>query len=86
MRKITWDESLAVHIDLIDEQHKALIARIDDMAQAVESRQSEEKILKTLSFMKDYTDFHFSTEEKHMKKTDYPYINEHLGQHEDKKT
>ena len=66
MDKITWDDSLTVDNGLIDKQHKMLIQRLNDMSNAIEMNRGIEKIMKTLSFLIDYTDFHFSTEEKNM--------------------
>lgn len=80
-----WDQSLSVGIDLIDEQHKMLIQRINDLATAVDRNQGTQKIIKTLDFLLDYTEYHFSTEEKHMVKNHYPGYNEHKEAHEDLK-
>ena len=42
------------------------------MTEAVENKRGIEKISMILNFMIEYTDFHFSTEEKHMTEQDYP--------------
>jgi len=81
MVSIEWNDSLSVGVDLIDEQHKSLITKIKDLSDAVEKHQGTDKIASTLSFMIEYTNFHFSTEEKHMKAHDYPYRKEHMAQH-----
>jgi hemerythrin len=86
MQKITWDNSLSVKIELIDEQHKMLIQRLNEMSEAIEQNRGIEKIMKTLGFMIDYTDFHFSTEEKHMTEQNYPAKAVHHDQHEEFKT
>ena len=81
MDNIIWNESLSVNVDLIDSQHKELIKRINDISEAVDTSQSPETILNTLTFMSEYTDFHFSTEEKHMKEKAYPGMDLHVKQH-----
>lgn len=81
MDKIEWNNSLSVGVNLIDEQHKMLIQKIADLAEAVNKTQGAEKILKTLGFMVEYTDFHFSAEEKIMKEQAYPEMEYHLKQH-----
>lgn len=86
MTKIEWDDSLSVGVDLIDEQHKMLIQRIYDLSEAVKSTRGLEKILQTLGFMIDYTEFHFSTEEKHMTELGYPEYDAHKQQHEEFKS
>lgn len=66
MAMVQWDDSLSVGVDLIDEQHKALIQRLNAMSEAVAQRQGEFEITRTLRFLIEYADFHFSCEEGHM--------------------
>jgi hemerythrin len=86
MTEIKWDDSLSVNVELIDEQHKMLIQRIRDLSDAVNSSRGATEIGKTLGFMIDYTEFHFSTEEKHMTKLGYPELDVHRGQHDEFKS
>ena len=72
MAKIEWDDSLSVGVDLIDEQHKMLIQKLRDLSDAFEIGREMNRIMQTLEFMVDYTDFHFSAEEETMTKYDYP--------------
>ena len=83
MAKIQWEDSLSVGIDVIDEQHKMLIQRLSDLSEAVEIRQGETEIMKTLEFMLEYTDFHFSSEEEHMAEQEYPGLEYQREQHEE---
>ena len=86
MTEIQWEDSLSVFVDLIDEQHKMLIQRIRDLSDAVTSSRGAGQICKTLGFMIDYTEFHFSTEEKHMVDLTYPGFDINKEQHEKFKT
>jgi hemerythrin len=83
MAKIQWDDSLSVGIDIIDQQHKMLIQRLSELSEAVEMKQGETAIMKTLEFMSEYTDFHFSSEEKHMEEQNYPGLDYQKAQHEE---
>ena len=83
MEKIEWDESLSVGIETIDEQHKMLIKRLHDVSEAIEQNQGEGTIAKTLDFLVDYTDFHFSEEEKQMTKFNYPGLALQQTQHKE---
>jgi hemerythrin len=83
MPKVEWNENLSVGVDLIDKQHKSLIAKINDTAKALDEHQGEREVMKTLAFLTDYTDFHFSTEVKHMEATGYPGLSEHQAKHEE---
>ncbi|UCH05718.1 MAG: hemerythrin family protein [Candidatus Thorarchaeota archaeon] len=83
MARIEWDQSLSVGVDLIDDQHKMLIQKLRNIAEAIEKKQATGEIAKTLNFMVDYTDFHFSTEEKYMEEYSYPGRENHIQQHEE---
>ncbi len=83
MSKIEWDDSLSVGVDLIDEQHKMLIQKLSDLSSAFRKGGEQNKIIKTLEFMFDYTDFHFSTEENVMEENDYPGLEEQKQQHKE---
>jgi hemerythrin len=86
MKKMQWNETLSVGVGLIDEQHKMLIRRLNDMAGAIEESKGPSEIARTLDFLIEYADFHFSTEEKHMKALSYPELEEHMAKHEEFKT
>lgn len=83
MKKIEWDDSLSVGVDLIDEQHKMLIQRLNDLSSAIEMTQGEGGIVQTLDFLIEYADFHFSAEEKCMAEYDYPGLDHQKRQHEE---
>jgi hemerythrin len=83
MAKVEWDDRLSVGVDLIDEQHKMLLKRLSDFSEAVDSRQGSGEIVRTLDFLVDYTDFHFSTEERHMRASSYSGLDHHVAKHEE---
>ncbi|MHA1769158.1 MAG: bacteriohemerythrin [Candidatus Thorarchaeota archaeon] len=83
MTGIAWNDSLSVGINLIDEQHKMLIQKIKDLSDAIDRQQGADKILLTLDFMIKYTDFHFGTEEKHMRELSYPAMEDHIQKHQE---
>jgi hemerythrin len=83
MVKIEWNEGLATGIELVDEQHKMLLDKLNDISEAIENQHGVDVIIRTLDFMMDYTDFHFSTEENHMEKNQYPRIEYHKKMHKE---
>jgi len=85
MPEIQWNDDLSVGIELIDEQHRMLIERMNAVSAATEAHHGVEKIAKTLDFLVEYTEFHFSTEEKHMAAHGYPGLPEHHTKHEELK-
>ena len=81
--QIEWNESLAVGVDLIDEQHRTWIDRFNSVAQAIENRHGAEQVSKTLGFLVDYTETHFATEEGRMAETHYPDKAAHRAKHDE---
>ncbi|MFC2160764.1 bacteriohemerythrin [Acidobacteriota bacterium] len=81
MAKIEWDDSLSVGVDLIDEQHKMLIQKLKELSKAFQVGLEQNKMLKTIDFLIDYTDFHFSEEEKLMAEHNYPGLEIQQKQH-----
>jgi len=83
MVKIEWNDGLATGIELVDKQHKMLLEKLNDISEAIENQMGVDVIIKTLDFMVDYTDFHFTDEEKHMIEHDYPRIEYHKKMHKE---
>ena len=83
MAEIEWDDSLSIGIELIDGQHKTLIERLSDLSKAIGMNVGEVETAKVLDFMIDYTDFHFSAEEKHMAEHEYPGLERQKQLHEE---
>ncbi len=86
MKKIQWQESLSVGIEPIDNQHKQWIQYFNNTTEAIASQQNRTQISKTLGFLIDYTETHFSTEEKYMSANKYPGYQEHKAKHDELKS
>ncbi len=86
MSNIAWNDNLSIGVDLIDEQHKSLIGKIADLEEALHSGQGPAEIVRILTFLMDYTKFHFGTEERNMRAYDYPDLDAHLAKHGEFKT
>ncbi|NLM09587.1 MAG: hemerythrin family protein [Clostridiaceae bacterium] len=79
-----WSENYKTGIERIDEQHKKLIeigAKLEDMLYAGDSLDYYDYILETINELKDYTDYHFNYEEKRMRDSGYPDLEEHRMEH-----
>jgi len=81
MGKMQWQDSLSVGIEPIDNQHKQWIEYYNNTVEAVASQKSQAQIMKTLGFLMDYTETHFSTEEKYMAGSGYAGLQEHQAKH-----
>lgn len=82
-----WKEKYKVGVDLIDDQHKELFARLSNFIQVVQNEydweEKLEQVKKTMTFMQDYVVFHFDDEEKYMEEIKYPNIEQHKRIHKD---
>lgn len=83
MSKLQWTDNLSVGIDLIDSQHKQWIDRFNRAAEAVAEKLGMTQVASTLDFLVDYTEVHFSTEEKHMTANQYDGLAEHKAKHDE---
>ena len=86
MERMEWNDTLSVGIELIDDQHKTWIGHFNAVLDAIDARDDQESIISTLDFLSDYTEKHFSTEEKYMTSSNYPGYDEHKAKHEGLKT
>jgi hemerythrin len=66
----SWDESLETGNELIDSQHRELIAFVDRLKDVQAG--SEAEILRALDDVMGFTLTHFIAEEELMKQVDYP--------------
>ena len=66
----------------IDEQHKELISKINDLLDAVETSQGQATAMRMLNFLNDYVVYHFEAEENLQKAVGYPGLEDHQKQHE----
>lgn len=82
---IEFDESLLTGNHAIDTQHRELIERIAAFVSACEEGNGKIKAIKMMDYLTEYTEFHFSEEEKLQQETGYPGYDEHKAKHEDLK-
>ena len=78
---ITWDESLRVGIDVIDEHHLYLFHLINDLNNVLESKRGAREVVRVVRSLEAYAKVHFLAEEKMMQRYGYTKIEEHLRQH-----
>jgi len=81
MAYIDFTDKLSVKIAIIDEQHKKLIAIINDLHDAMVAGQGKSVMDDVLFRLIEYTKMHFSTEERLMAQYNYPDRIAHETQH-----
>ena len=82
MAFINWDETLSVKINSIDNEHKKLIELINDFYENVKNRSNNEIISNLIREMKEYTLYHFKTEERYMIQFNYDAYDDHKREHD----
>ena len=81
MKNIVWNKTYEVGVPEIDDQHKKFVEIINRLFTSKNSDTENSTIRQTLIDIVDYTNFHFESEEKHMKENTYDRLYEHQGQH-----
>lgn len=82
MATMNWTDELSVKVPSIDEQHKKLIHLINAFYDNIRVKTPKEQIFILIKELKEYTVFHFSTEEKYFKQYNYPGYTQHKEEHE----
>lgn len=80
---IAWRETYNIGVDVVDQQHQELVDKLNEFLDACIKQKGKEKIMETLSFLKDYTAEHFESEEAIMRRFNYPEYAEHKKDHDD---
>ena len=80
--KAEFTSNLVTGNKTIDEQHKELISKINNLLDAVESSQEQATAMRMLNFLNDYVVYHFEAEENLQKEVGYPGLADHQKQHE----
>lgn len=83
MALIMWDEKLKTNVKECDEQHKKLIALVNELHDGMKAGKGKDVIGKVLNELLNYTNYHFKTEEAYMQKYNFPEFLNHKREHED---
>ncbi len=80
---IEWTPNLTVGIESIDQQHKTLFDKANQLFEAGKNNKTKEFISEMLDFLDDYTKQHFHSEENYMRSINYPAYAEQKKMHTD---
>ena len=78
---VQWTPALSVGVEIIDEQHRELFRRFNDLIDACHQHKGKEKVEELLGFLDDYVITHFREEESLMDRYSYSDAEEHKEQH-----
>ena len=83
---ITWKDDYLLGIEEIDKQHQQLFKIATDIHELIRNEliiDKYDRILKLLAELKDYTIFHFTSEEEYMMSIGYKKLFSHKVEHAD---
>jgi len=82
MYYIDWNDSeMSIGIKLIDDQHKKLLKIINQLATSINEHSQRRDVLLIVDDLINYSDYHFTTEEKLFDKFDYDENEIHKKEH-----
>lgn len=77
-----WRDNFSVGNQIIDDQHKKLIAIINRLYQSYMDKKQVDEISSIMKELADYTRYHFTTEENLIREKKYPFMAEHIKEHD----
>ena len=82
MAFIDWSDTLSVNVNVIDAEHKKLLAMINELHEAMVTRKGKSLQQKIVNDMVDYAASHFATEENYMRRFNFPGYATHKTEHD----
>ncbi len=81
MSYFTWDEDLDVGVEAMNDQHKKLIALMEEVYQKNAAKVGKEGVLQATQTLIDYVIKHFRDEEAYMESINFPGLEAHKQIH-----
>lgn len=76
-----WTAELATGVAEIDNQHKEIFSRFDQLFAACSEGRGKEEVLRLLLFLEEYVKEHFTAEERLQMRHGYPDYAAHRAEH-----
>lgn len=80
--RLQWTHDLSVGVEEIDNQHKELFDRINNLDSAMKQGRAKEEVIRLIEFLDAYVIIHFGAEEKYMTDYNYPGYTLHKTKHD----
>lgn len=81
MPAIQWSSAMHVGVEEIDSQHAVLVDLVNELHDARAKGTDKDKMADIATRLSEYTEYHFSAEEKLMRAAGYPKIDYHVQMH-----
>jgi len=79
---VQWDESISVHNDMLDNQHKKFIKMLNELDELTSGRGSVTRdVIDAISFLEEYARTHFAYEETYFINHNFPESTQHKEEH-----
>jgi len=78
---IEWSDAYSIDLRVIDQQHKKWIDIVNKLYSSFKDKREYKELIQIFTEFADYTDYHFSFEEKYMIDFKYPDFKNHKRQH-----
>lgn len=83
MSYVDWNDSMSVGVRAIDQQHRQLLALINELHDAMTQGQGTRVLQQIVDGLIEYTNVHFATEESYLDACNYVDCTAHKKQHRD---
>jgi hemerythrin len=81
MALVEWNEKSSVGVPSIDEQHKKLVAMLNELQNSMQAKQDHDALAKVLDGLINYAVSHLRYEEELLGKAGYPSASKHKKEH-----
>ena len=81
MTIIAWKDSYATGIGACDQEHQVLVARINELYEAIRNQETGRRLPEIVDALTSYTSKHFQHEEQLMTDWRYPGLEEQMVEH-----
>lgn len=81
MINITWDEKYSIGHARIDHEHQVFVDLIINVSRADDQQSSKDRVMRLLTELRKYAEFHFCSEENIMLDHDFPEYETHRQEH-----
>jgi len=81
MKKLEWTDNLNTGIQVIDRQHRRLVALINRLNYAHTGGASKDELGRVIDELLDYTQTHFAFEEAMLEDVSYATLTKHKAEH-----
>ncbi|MBI3992381.1 MAG: hemerythrin family protein [Candidatus Lambdaproteobacteria bacterium] len=76
-----WLDTFSVNVPSVDEDHKVLIALVNEVVTGIQEHRGRAIMNDALSRLIEYTGYHFDREERVMEQHRFPELEAHRAQH-----